>query len=512
MNKYLLLRDNKQTGPYTAKELAEKGLKPYDLVWVEGKSAAWRYPGEIDELKSFAPGVEEQPYDRFYKKQDGQSTQQAVTANAVQESQPVAKPVEHKSKHIYVTMPGGAKVPAAKKEETAKPVTQQNDKNANSAAAKNTEKKVAASSYIISEEDDELNSGMLKGYQSRKKEDDEINNGFLSEYESRKASYSKNKTVGATVKETIKEPVAEKPVTPKKESWSTPKKKEQFDMKALLAGSGKYLQDNKNLTRGLVAAVLILGGVVIGLVINSGRRQPDNQVLESLVKEIREQQNEKGSNSTSAVETSQKDNEPQEKQRSRNENEDDHNNNNIAEPAAPPAPASVNKGLPGQQPDSRRSVIRKDNNVVPPPQSQNNRSITVSVSNPSSQPVEATPAVLETKEKTINPEVIEKARKNIYEQVRIEASAFKVGVFGGVSDLDITLINSSLYTLDQVAVEVKYFGMEKKLVKTQTIIFNNVPPGKRRTLEVPKTSRGITIDYNVISINSKALGLAQAGF
>jgi hypothetical protein len=44
------------------------GLKPFDLIWQEGKSAAWRYPGEVDELKPFAPPVEEQPFDRFYKK------------------------------------------------------------------------------------------------------------------------------------------------------------------------------------------------------------------------------------------------------------------------------------------------------------------------------------------------------------------------------------------------------------------------------------------------------------
>jgi hypothetical protein len=500
MNKYLLLRDNKQTGPYTAKELSEKGLKPYDLVWLEGRSAAWRYPGEIDELKSFAPGVEEQPYDRFYKKQDGQTTAQAETASVVQESQPVNKQVEKSSKHIYVTMPGGFKVPAAKKEEAVKPIAQQSDKSANSATAKNTEKKAAASSYIISEEDDELNSGMLKGYQSRKKEDDEVNNGFISDYESRKAAYSKGNYAGSAVKETV----AEKPVTPKKETWSTPKKKEQFDLKVLLAGSGRYLQNNKNVTRVLVAAVLILGGVVIGLVINKGNRQPDTQALESLVKEIREQQNEKTSNTVPVTETAQHN----KTRRQEHNNNNEEPQNNIADPAPPPA-ASVNSASANQQ---RQSVIKKDNNVVPPPPAQNNRSIALPASNTSPQQVEATPAVIETREKPINHEVIEKARKNIYEQVRIEASAYKVGVFGGVSDLDITLVNSSLYALDQVAVEVKYFGMEKKLVKTQTIIFNNVPPGKRRTLEVPKTNRGITIESSVISINSKALGLAQAGF
>src|SRR6202000_3327143 len=65
---YLLLRDNKQSGPYSLDELKVKGLKAYDLVWLEGKSAAWRYPSEIEELKAFAPVVEEQPFDRFYKK------------------------------------------------------------------------------------------------------------------------------------------------------------------------------------------------------------------------------------------------------------------------------------------------------------------------------------------------------------------------------------------------------------------------------------------------------------
>lgn len=65
---YLLLRSNKESGPYTLDQLVKHGLKPYDLIWVEGKSAAWRYPSEVDELKYYAPTVEEQPYDRFYKK------------------------------------------------------------------------------------------------------------------------------------------------------------------------------------------------------------------------------------------------------------------------------------------------------------------------------------------------------------------------------------------------------------------------------------------------------------
>lgn len=511
MNTYLLLRDNKQTGPYTAQQLAEKGLKPYDLVWHEGRSAAWRYPSELEELKAFAPGVEEQPYDRFYKKPGSEQVQATVQTNTVTETQPVSKQAEQKAaKHIYVTMPGGKAVantstPVAQKEEAVKPVASQNDRNASSASAKSTEKKVAASSYIISEEDDELNSGMLKGYQSRKQEDDEINSGYMSDYESRKAAYSNNKTVGSVSAAIKQQP--EKPAAAAKESWSTParKKNQGPDLKALLAGSKKYLQDNKNLTRVLVAAVLILGGVVIGLVINAGHRQPDTKALESLVKEIREQQNEKASTTGPATETVQKNNELQEEAHS-----NDNANNAIAD--APPATSPVHNNPANQK--AQHAVIKKENNVVAPPQQQpqQNKSIAVTVANTTSQPVETAPAVIKTEEKPINQEVLEKARKNIYEQVHIEASAFKTGLFGGISDLDITLQNKSLYPLDQVAVEIKYFGPEKKLVKTQTIIFNNVPPGKRRTLEVPSTNRGIAIDYSITSINSKALGLAQAGF
>lgn len=38
---YLLLRDNRQTGPFTIDELWQQNLQPGDLIWVESKSHAW---------------------------------------------------------------------------------------------------------------------------------------------------------------------------------------------------------------------------------------------------------------------------------------------------------------------------------------------------------------------------------------------------------------------------------------------------------------------------------------
>lgn len=52
---YRLLRNNKEEGPFTAEELIQKNLRPYDLIWVDGSSAAWRYPGEITQFKQYVP-------------------------------------------------------------------------------------------------------------------------------------------------------------------------------------------------------------------------------------------------------------------------------------------------------------------------------------------------------------------------------------------------------------------------------------------------------------------------
>ena len=121
MSKYLLLRSNKQTGPFTLDEMQAMGLKAYDLVWIEGKSAAWRYPCEIDELKSFAPAVDEQPFDRFFKKPAVDNQTAAIHASSLppdtekKQSFPVVDTrAGNQSNTVYVNLPA-AKKPVAEK-------------------------------------------------------------------------------------------------------------------------------------------------------------------------------------------------------------------------------------------------------------------------------------------------------------------------------------------------------------------------------------------------------------
>lgn len=50
---YRILRDNKERGPLSLEELLELKLKKYDLIWIDGRSAGWRYPSEIEALKQY---------------------------------------------------------------------------------------------------------------------------------------------------------------------------------------------------------------------------------------------------------------------------------------------------------------------------------------------------------------------------------------------------------------------------------------------------------------------------
>jgi hypothetical protein len=87
---YLLLRSNQQTGPHSLEELLQFDLKPFDLIWIEGKSAGWFYPQEIDTL---------QPYLSFYKPPTTEPSANGTVSKTTQPGDRTAP------KKIYVSLP-----------------------------------------------------------------------------------------------------------------------------------------------------------------------------------------------------------------------------------------------------------------------------------------------------------------------------------------------------------------------------------------------------------------------
>lgn len=102
---YLLLRNNKQQGPYSLEELLQQNLKNFDLVWVEGKSAGWRYPSEIDQLKTFL-NREEPPF-----------TQEAKTEAIPELAPTIQKTTVRKQAKVYVSLPVNPAISLPPKEE-----------------------------------------------------------------------------------------------------------------------------------------------------------------------------------------------------------------------------------------------------------------------------------------------------------------------------------------------------------------------------------------------------------
>ncbi|GAA4345426.1 hypothetical protein [Flaviaesturariibacter amylovorans] len=54
-DRFYLLRNNRETGPFTLDELLQQCLLAGDLVWVEGKSQNWEYPSEVPVVREALP-------------------------------------------------------------------------------------------------------------------------------------------------------------------------------------------------------------------------------------------------------------------------------------------------------------------------------------------------------------------------------------------------------------------------------------------------------------------------
>jgi uncharacterized protein YneF (UPF0154 family) len=113
MSSYLLLRNNKESGPFTMDEVKSMSLKTYDLIWVVGKSAAWRYPGEIPELKSFAPAVPEPEADFFRKRTNTESQASDSPGTKISDSSNNQRMVNGQwsvnSRSVYINLPAEKK-------------------------------------------------------------------------------------------------------------------------------------------------------------------------------------------------------------------------------------------------------------------------------------------------------------------------------------------------------------------------------------------------------------------
>ncbi len=472
MNTYLLLRSNKQSGPYTLQQLVSFGLKPYDLVWVEGKSAAWRYPSEVDVLKDYAPATEEQPSDRFYKKPEEKQEVKPQAKIVSEPVQTVDEPVQQPEKtYRFVNepklQPGVAySLPVENKTvTTGKKVFVSMPENHTPKKAVQT---AAVKAPVIVEEKPKI-------IEERKIESKPV---LIKEEPVIKETPVLQKT----------EPVFEKPtVSVNEETTLNPKYSESLDdIKRRYTETYLNRKKRSKWTSTHTSLVQVFGGAIFFcfLVVVAYKNFSGEETTQprTVVKPDKRAINTSTVSTTpvttlpAAAET----NEQQPKKKSQS----------VKETLNPPDESlAINTTVQNKD----EAVNEKDFAPVDKNAAEKN---TVLTETEESKPEEVKPKV---------------RRVNINRQVSVRANNYKQRAFGGVMNLELTVNNDSKFDLDKVIIELQYLKPSEQPIKTERIVFNSIEANGSKTIKVPDYLRGVKVAYRVMEIESSQYERQTAG-
>jgi hypothetical protein len=98
-------------------------------------------------------------------------------------------------------------------------------------------------------------------------------------------------------------------------------------------------------------------------------------------------------------------------------------------------------------------------------------------------------------------------RNNIRLYVKAESNDYDQKTLGGISNLEITVNNPTDYALDKVRVKIMYIKANGNIYETKYEDFSFIRPNTKATHKIPDTKRGTSVQYEIATIKSKALGL-----
>lgn len=92
---------------------------------------------------------------------------------------------------------------------------------------------------------------------------------------------------------------------------------------------------------------------------------------------------------------------------------------------------------------------------------------------------------------------------NIKKQVKLRASDYKVGLFGGINGLQLTVFNtSSSEIVDKALVAVNYLKRGGGVVQSENAVFTFIKPGSAQTISIPGSNRGVKVQYKILKVYS----------
>lgn len=104
-------------------------------------------------------------------------------------------------------------------------------------------------------------------------------------------------------------------------------------------------------------------------------------------------------------------------------------------------------------------------------------------------------------------EQLENIRNHITSYVIAERSTYQYSNLGGIYGLSIKVQNNTDYVIDKVVVKVSYIKPSGDIWKDKLVEFHYIEPRKMIENRVADEPRGVRIDYQIVSISSRSLGL-----
>lgn len=474
MMQYRLLRNNKESGPYTQEQLIAMGLKPYDLVWIEGRSAGWRYPSEIEEFKPYAPAVEQTLFDQLYKRP------QKKANSSVETTINVATPVQtKKEKPRYRVSADWSKVESKR---ATTPVSMPEPKQDNFKQTSTTDSPSWEKAY--------------------------------NDWQHKTPETAKSKpAVDFTPSKKVEEP---EPLVETKYSQSLDDIKERY-VEAVLKPKEKTRSQNKEmmLAIGLIALIIAVGFLLNKKFSDTSATQNKtaNVVTSDKPKEEQAVVQEDANKNANILQGEQASSVP------------DNSTNNAASPEQQkvitaednqPSSSTTVRSAAYKKPVTHTTALpssKKNMDIIPTAKPAANELIktiaknNLPVKTNNTIPAKTRPA--ETTEKTVSSEPAT-TRSN----VPAKSSAKKIEDYvvlyqedqykgNGVQNVHLTVSNVADFPIDLVVIDVHYYNTKGRYQKGETLYVKNIGGNQNVDVKVPDSPNSSSIDYKVSMLTAE---------
>jgi hypothetical protein len=92
---------------------------------------------------------------------------------------------------------------------------------------------------------------------------------------------------------------------------------------------------------------------------------------------------------------------------------------------------------------------------------------------------------------------------DIKKQIRIKTNNYKVGLFGGINGLQLTVFNTSPQVVDKVIVALDYLRPNGAVVQSENVSFTSIKPRGAQTIAIPGSDRGVKLRYKILKVYAR---------